>query len=353
MSTELRNLDLVAIEEDMSFFLKKLKKEYQSGTPSKEFADYYAEMQAESTYIKRLLKSANAQEYEFVRQYIRLWLERSKRDYKYGNRVKPEEIAKNEYYYLYMEQEHHKARLEIAADIIKQVVARSDSEYPLVVEVAAGVAKFGKYLQEVEAELQDEGYTTEKIIYMPTDISVEALEQAPADLPRTLASAEFLPFADESVDVVYAGELIEHLPPELLLKFFAEAQRVLKPTGQILLTTPNFHSLPAWWELDSGNFPRAVDERRMWQDGNSAWAIEHTTPFTHTSLREVLEKSGFTISTVTTNQITLNIAVDPNTGELYPNEVIRFGKHDQPDEEQKTIGDSLIISAQKKLKKKR
>lgn len=47
-----------------------------------------------------------------------------------------------------------------------------------------------------------------------------------------------LPFPDESVDVVYLEEVIEHISREQASCLLAECQRVLKPGGALRLTTP-------------------------------------------------------------------------------------------------------------------
>lgn len=47
------------------------------------------------------------------------------------------------------------------------------------------------------------------------------------------------PVADHSTDVVVATEIIEHLIPEQVTHVLAEAQRVLRPGGIVLITTPN------------------------------------------------------------------------------------------------------------------
>jgi len=63
----------------------------------------------------------------------------------------------------------------------------------------------------------------------------KGIEVVDADLNQKL------PFDDNSFDLVFAGELIEHvLSPDELLQ---EVQRVLKPNGLFVLTTPN---LAAW-----------------------------------------------------------------------------------------------------------
>ena len=60
---------------------------------------------------------------------------------------------------------------------------------------------------------------------------VENLELHMADLTGDLM------FADDSVDMIYCSEVVEHLiQPE---KLFQEMHRVLKPNGLLMLTTPN------------------------------------------------------------------------------------------------------------------
>lgn len=58
---------------------------------------------------------------------------------------------------------------------------------------------------------------------------------------QVIGDAHLIPFKDNSVDVVFAGEIIEHLFNPL--KFVLEARRVLKPQGVFIITTPNLASL--------------------------------------------------------------------------------------------------------------
>lgn len=66
------------------------------------------------------------------------------------------------------------------------------------------------------------------------------------------ADGRQLPFANESFDLVILFEVIEHLPPGSERQALAEALRVLRPGGKVLLSTPHRHFLgtvldPAWW----------------------------------------------------------------------------------------------------------
>ncbi|MGA3024385.1 MAG: class I SAM-dependent methyltransferase [Bryobacteraceae bacterium] len=59
----------------------------------------------------------------------------------------------------------------------------------------------------------------------------------------TIGSAESLPYADESFDVVICNSVVEHLSDPMTV--FAEVQRVLKPGGVFMFKTPNkWHYMP-------------------------------------------------------------------------------------------------------------
>ncbi|MBS1854100.1 MAG: methyltransferase domain-containing protein [Acidobacteria bacterium] len=74
------------------------------------------------------------------------------------------------------------------------------------------------------------------------DVAADAVEfarahYAAANLAFEQASATALPFPDASFDLVVAFEMIEHL--EDWRGFLAEARRVLTPSGQLIVSTPN------------------------------------------------------------------------------------------------------------------
>jgi 2-polyprenyl-3-methyl-5-hydroxy-6-metoxy-1,4-benzoquinol methylase len=54
-----------------------------------------------------------------------------------------------------------------------------------------------------------------------------------------ITATQGLPFVDTSFDAVVSFEVIEHVPVEQMQAFFAEMARVLKPSGAVILSTPN------------------------------------------------------------------------------------------------------------------
>ena len=96
---------------------------------------------------------------------------------------------------------------------------------------------------EAFKNLEKKGNT---IVYL--DISKEALrrvrrrdEDNRSFEKIFLASNETLPVADESLDIIFAGEIIEHVKsPE---DYIADCARAVKPGGVMIFTTPNAKAL--------------------------------------------------------------------------------------------------------------
>jgi len=80
-------------------------------------------------------------------------------------------------------------------------------------------------------------------------------------------------FADDSFDVVFASNLLEHLHREQSDALLAGARRVLRPGGRLILMQPNFRLNPG----------------RYFDD------FTHVAVFTDQSLQDYLVASGFTV----------------------------------------------------------
>jgi SAM-dependent methyltransferase len=128
-------------------------------------------------------------------------------------------------------------------------------------------------------------------------IGVEAFSPAPDPLApnvewlqRTLG--DLSPVEDSSVDLVFAGQVLEHLWPEDVAGFLAEAHRVLSPGGTLAVDSPN----------------RLVTAKLGWDHP------EHTVEFTVDEIRELLGLAGF-------DRIRIRgvwICFDPEQGRVLP-----------------------------------
>jgi SAM-dependent methyltransferase len=82
------------------------------------------------------------------------------------------------------------------------------------------------------------------VISVDPDASTLAKLSAPK-IDTRQGLIENLPADSNSVDVVVASEVLEHLSPECMAAGLAEIKRILKPTGKLLGTVPYRESLAA------------------------------------------------------------------------------------------------------------
>ena len=133
------------------------------------------------------------------------------------------------------------------------------------------------------------------------DWSGDALRQAQAaglTVIRASVSGASLPIADGAADVVIMSELIEHLvDPDGAV---AEARRILRPGGSLMLSTPN---LAAWYNrglLAFGIQPIFSEVSLRGVFGRPGRVVAgHLRLFTRRALTEFLTASGFCCVTVT------------------------------------------------------
>jgi len=112
--------------------------------------------------------------------------------------------------------------------------------------------KFEKHRQQLLAEhagdgvILDIGYANQPNSYLRGSevIGVDLHEaECPSNYARVVqADALGLPFEENSVDAVVAGELVEHLMNPT--QYFLECNRILKPGGKCIFSVPNPYHLP-------------------------------------------------------------------------------------------------------------
>ena len=117
------------------------------------------------------------------------------------------------------------------------------------------------------------------------DVAAEPLRRAAAAHPEldwTLVDAgAALPFGDASFDVVWAGEVLEHVLD--VVGLLDELSRVLADGGRLLVSTPNHPRAQLLWLAASARaFATHFDPR-----------ADHVRFFSARTLRMVLETAGF------------------------------------------------------------
>lgn len=170
---------------------------------------------------------------------------------------------------------HHKDRVDLTLMLIEKALAKVGS---------------GKKLKGIELA-SGNGDIALKIRAMGTNITAcDAAEVALASAKgKGLETAQFdasqtFPFENNSLNFIYAGELIEHIFDTRL--FLSECYRTLSPDGFLVLTTPNLATWIDRIRFVFGGTPRQVNPFHE-------YLYLHIRPFTAQLLRQSLGNVGF------------------------------------------------------------
>ncbi len=190
----------------------------------------------------------------------------------------------------YQRKQAHLKRIEV----VTRLAARALNHVPdATTAAAAEMLSIGCFDGQIEQTFLQQGWKVTGL-----DGSEGALARArQRGLKTTLGDfSQPLPYASDSFDFVFAGEVIEHLlsPMELL----AEIRRVLKPGGTVVLTTPNLARLQDRLRFIWGCSPKHVAPLHP-------VLYLHIRPFTWGTLRQALEQGHFSDVRLHTNYVSL------------------------------------------------
>jgi len=186
-------------------------------------------------------------------------------------------------------------REKIALKLISKIIKRNDT----FLDVGCGNGRFMYFAQrkfsDLKIRLCGVDYSRAEI----KTVKKRGLEAHQGDLSKGIN------FEKNSQDIVYAGEVIEHLyDPDFFLK---EINRVLKLGGYFILTTPN---LCAWYNrmlilfgiqplfLESSTQSKLVGADFLKKFKQDAHPVGHVRIFTFGAMKDLLEMNGFKILSV-------------------------------------------------------
>jgi SAM-dependent methyltransferase len=111
-----------------------------------------------------------------------------------------------------------------------------------------------------------------------------------------------VPYPDATFDVVTSIEVLEHLHPATAHRFLREARRLLKPTGRLIITTPNYRSL---WPLIELVLERVSPVK---------YHEQHISKFTPSSVVKFAESGGFKVVALSTILLSAPFLAPLSTG---------------------------------------
>ena len=98
-----------------------------------------------------------------------------------------------------------------------------------------------------------EASTTQLSGFLNTDI----LGETPIDISKPL------PFADQSIDIIFSSHLIEHIYHRHFKRFLAESFRILKSGGQQIIATPSLEKLCRALYGENDSIKRTIYETHL------------------------------------------------------------------------------------------
>lgn len=128
--------------------------------------------------------------------------------------------------------------------------------------------------------------------YLKLDSFRESFRQSGIRLETCDLLSEPIPFPDEYFDVVVFSEIVEHLPVLSIRSILKELRRILKPGGQLAISTPNQASLSNRLRFLKGHSLFSLPVEVSYASGT----FGHIRLYTLKELREILVSNGFSIA---------------------------------------------------------
>jgi SAM-dependent methyltransferase len=131
------------------------------------------------------------------------------------------------------------------------------------------------------------------------DVESEDGERFTCDVDLFDAESDPFPYADNYFDTILCCELIEHLPNDPM-HMMCEVNRVLKPGGHFVLTTPNICSLRAISAILQGYHPGFFPAYIL--PSSEDQGARHAREYAPREIARLLHDSGFELTLLETGE---------------------------------------------------
>jgi SAM-dependent methyltransferase len=123
---------------------------------------------------------------------------------------------------------------------------------------------------------------------------LQAVREANCELVGADFVHEPLPFRDAHFSVITFSETLEHLPVERLGFILGEMERVLRPGGILIVSSPNQASLENRIRLFKGVSILDIPNRSAYAKGT----FGHIRVYTHAEMQSIMTQYGFSMETI-------------------------------------------------------
>ena len=199
--------------------------------------------------------------------------------------IRPDVAELEDWYTTYCRQHRH--RLAIDLQILENHV-----------DQGSRLLEFGAIPLLITAAMVEVGYAVSALDISPGRFAA-AIENLGLDVRRCDFETQAVPFADESFDAVLFNELFEHLRINPI-NTMQEVERVLRPEGRLLLSTPNLRSAVGIRNLLLRNRGHAVsgDPYRQFEKLEKLGHMGHVREYTTREMIEFLSRIGFEVEEI-------------------------------------------------------
>jgi glycosyltransferase involved in cell wall biosynthesis/SAM-dependent methyltransferase len=170
------------------------------------------------------------------------------------------------------------------------------------------ILEMGAYLQITPALQTRLGYGEVRGCYygkagetIRKEVQSESGQRFACDVDLFDAGKDPFPYADEYFDTVLCCELIEHLPLDPM-HMMAEINRILKPGGHVVITTPNIASLRAVAAILQGYHPGFFPAYLKPAGSNEETDARHNREYAPREIALLLHDAGFEIALLETGE---------------------------------------------------